>query len=146
MYERLRHLREDNDLSQKDLSAVLHVAQTTYSDYELAKINIPIEILKQLATFYHTSIDYLMELTDNPNPYEMVVQIDKYSRIRYLRESAELTQREVGSAINVSQRTYSYYESGQRMIPPSTLCALADFYNVSVDYILGRTKNPKTNK
>lgn len=74
------------------------------------------------------------------------MRAEMYERIRYLRESAELTQREVGNAINVSQRTYSYYESGQRMIPPSILCALADFYNVSVDYLLDRTKNPKINK
>ncbi len=65
--------------------------------------------------------------------------VEKYKRIRDLREDADLTQREVGEAINVPQRTYAYYESGERMIPPQVLCALADFYNVSVDYILGRT-------
>lgn len=63
----------------------------------------------------------------------------RYPRIRDLREDADLTQREVGEAINVPQRTYAYYESGQRMIPPEVLCALADFHKVSVDYILGRT-------
>ena len=62
-----------------------------------------------------------------------------YQRIRDLREDRDLTQREVGAAINVPQRTYAYYESGQRMIPPRVLCALADFYGVSVDYLLGRT-------
>ena len=61
-----------------------------------------------------------------------------YKRIRDLREDADLTQKQVGEAINVPQRTYAYYESGQRMVPPQVLCALADFYNVSVDYILGR--------
>ena len=65
--------------------------------------------------------------------------MEKYKRIRDLREDADLTQREVGEAINVPQRTYAYYESGERMIPPQVLCALADFYKVSVDYILGRT-------
>ena len=50
-----------------------------------------------------------------------------------------MTQAKVGAAINVPQRTYAYYESGQRMIPPRVLCALADFYQVSVDYILERT-------
>ena len=63
----------------------------------------------------------------------------KYQRIRDLREDADLTQKQVGEAINVPQRTYAYYESGQRMVPPSVLCALADFYHVSVDYLLGRT-------
>ncbi len=62
-----------------------------------------------------------------------------YQRIRDLREDADLTQKQVGEAINVLQRTYAYYESGQRMVPPQVLCALADFYGVSVDYILGRT-------
>ena len=63
----------------------------------------------------------------------------KYQRIRDLREDADLTQRQVGEAINVPQRTYAYYESGQRMLPPQVLCALADFYHVSVDYLLGLT-------
>ena len=60
-------------------------------------------------------------------------------RIRDLREDADLTQRAVGEAINVPQRTYAYYESGQRMIPPRVLIALADFYRVSIDYLLERT-------
>lgn len=62
-----------------------------------------------------------------------------YRRIRALREDADLSQSEVGAAINVPQRTYSYYETGGRMIPPEVLCALADFYHVSVDYLLERS-------
>ena len=69
---------------------------------------------------------------------ESVIMMQKYQRIRDLREDADLTLKQVGEAINVPQRTYAYYESGQRMVPPQVLCALADFYNVSVDYILGR--------
>ena len=56
-----------------------------------------------------------------------------------MREDHDLTQTEVGAAINVPQRTYAYYETGQRTVPPWVLCALADFYQVSVDYILERT-------
>ena len=67
------------------------------------------------------------------------MRMERYERIRELREDADLTQAALGKAINVPQRTYAYYESGQRMIPPQVLCALADFYNVSVDYLLGRT-------
>ena len=70
--------------------------------------------------------------------------MERYERIRALREDADLTQAAVGEAINVPQRTYAYYESGQRMIPPKVLCALADFYGVSVDYLLGRTDQRKT--
>lgn len=66
----------------------------------------------------------------------------EYTRIRALREDHDLTQEKVGQAINVPQRTYAYYESGQRMIPPQVLCALAKFYHVSVDYLLELTDDP----
>ena len=69
----------------------------------------------------------------------LVMCMERYPRIRNLREDADLTQTQVGQAINVPQRTYAYYESGQRMIPPHVLCALADFYQTSMDYLLGRT-------
>ncbi len=63
----------------------------------------------------------------------------QYRRIRDLREDRDLSQAAVGKAIGVSQRTYAYYESGQRMIPPEVLRALAQFHNVSVDYMLELT-------
>lgn len=68
-----------------------------------------------------------------------MITVERYQRIRDLREDKDLTQAEMGAAINVPQRTYAYYESGQRMVPPWVLCALADFHHVSVDYILERT-------
>lgn len=64
----------------------------------------------------------------------------QYQRIRDLREDRDLTQSQVGAKINVPQRTYAYYEEGKRKIPPEILCALADLYGVSVDYLLGREK------
>ena len=62
----------------------------------------------------------------------------KFQRFRDLREDADLTQSEMGRALHLPQRTYAYYESGQRTVPPEVLIALANFYGVSVDYILGR--------
>ncbi len=69
MFLHMRTLREDKDLSQKQMADFLQIHQTTYSDYELGNINIPVDVLKQLANFYHTSIDYLVDYTDNPTPY-----------------------------------------------------------------------------
>lgn len=65
----------------------------------------------------------------------------RYKRIRDLREDHDWTQAEVGAKIGVPQRTYAYYETGERMIPPSVLCALAILYEVSVDYLLELTDN-----
>lgn len=67
--QRLRDFREDKDLSQQKMAELLNVAQTTYSDYERGKINIPLDTLKKLALFFDTSIDYLLELTDESKPY-----------------------------------------------------------------------------
>ena len=69
MLEHLRGLREDKDLSQKDMAELLRVHQTTYSDYELGRLNIPISILKTLARYFDTSVDYLLDLTDERRPY-----------------------------------------------------------------------------
>lgn len=66
---RLRDLREDRDLKQRDLAAVLQVHQTTYSDYELGRLNIPIAVLHCLADFYGVSVDYLLNRTNIKTPY-----------------------------------------------------------------------------
>ena len=69
MLEHLRGLREDRDLSQTDMTKYLNIHQTTYSDYELGRLNIPLSVLKELALFFDTSIDYLLGLTDESKPY-----------------------------------------------------------------------------
>ena len=70
MYQnRLRDLREDKDLKQKDLAELLKIHQTTYSDYELGKLNIPVATLHYLADFYSVSIDYLLGRTTRKDPY-----------------------------------------------------------------------------
>ncbi len=69
-----------------------------------------------------------------------------YRRIRDLREDRDLKQRELAEYLSCSQRVYSNYELGQRDIPTEILIKLSCFYNVSVDYLLGLTKNPERNK
>lgn len=68
-----------------------------------------------------------------------------FKRIRDLREDHDLTQKQVAAALNCSQQVYSNYELGQRDLPTAVLLALAEYYGVSTDYILGRTDNPNTN-
>ena len=69
-----------------------------------------------------------------------------YQRIKDLREDRDLKQRQLAEFLNFSQQVYSNYELGQRDIPTDVLIRLADFYGVSVDYLLGLTKNPIRNK
>ncbi|MBQ4572400.1 MAG: helix-turn-helix transcriptional regulator [Clostridia bacterium] len=64
---RLKDLREDNDVKQKELAEYLNIKQNTYSQYENGKREIPLDTLWKLADYYNTSVDYLIGRTDNPN-------------------------------------------------------------------------------
>ena len=66
---RLRDLREDNDLTQKEVAAYLGIDQRAYSNYETEKRSMPMEQYRSLAIFYKTSVDYLVGLTDSNEPY-----------------------------------------------------------------------------
>jgi len=68
-YNRIRDIRVDIGLSQKQIATHLKVAQNTFSQYETGERNIPNEVLVKLAVFYGTSIDYLLGLTDEKSPY-----------------------------------------------------------------------------
>lgn len=69
MYRRIRDLREDADLRQRELAEYLQCSQVSYSHYELGKRDIPTDVLIRLAAFYETSTDYLLGLTDERAPY-----------------------------------------------------------------------------
>lgn len=66
---RLRSIREDSDLTQKEIADYLHVKQNTYSQYENGQRQLPLDALIQLARYFHVSTDYILELTDNPSLY-----------------------------------------------------------------------------
>lgn len=66
---RLKDIREDCDIKQKEIAAFLHIKQNTYSQYENGQRQIPIEALMKLAEFFNTSTDYILGLTDDPRPY-----------------------------------------------------------------------------
>ena len=69
-FERIRNLRIDRDLTQKQIAEYLGVSQNTYSQYEIGTLNYPIDVLIALAKFYKTSVDYLLGLTDEKKPYK----------------------------------------------------------------------------
>ena len=69
MLEHLRGLREDRDMSQTDMAKLLRIHQTTYSNYELEETNIPNRTLIEIAAFFGTSVDYILDYTDEIRPY-----------------------------------------------------------------------------
>ena len=70
--KRLKDLREDKDLTQKQVAEILSCSQTTYSRYETGELNIPVEVLKKLALYFDTSVDYIIGLTNENKPYKRI--------------------------------------------------------------------------
>ena len=69
MFEKIRNLREDKDLTQQQMAELLNITQATYSRYESGDLDIPSAVLIKLSKFYKVSIDYLLGQTENPKPY-----------------------------------------------------------------------------
>jgi len=67
MYRRIRDLREDRDLTQRQVAEKLNCSQQVYSNYELGQRDIPTDILIKLSRFYHVSVDYMLEISDDPD-------------------------------------------------------------------------------
>lgn len=69
MYKRIRELREDKDLTQRQIAQILNMSQTGYNQYEIGKNDISTQVLIKLANFYNISVDYILGLTDIMKPY-----------------------------------------------------------------------------
>jgi len=149
----LKTLRIENNLLQNDLAKLLKISQNGYSQYENSQRNIPINILKILAKHYNTSIDYLVGITNNRKPYKKSIIKNEFkdiNRLKEIREDRDLTQIEIAKLLNMSRAGYSLYEININEIPVKNLIKLADFYNLSIDYILyltdQRTAHDKVTK
>lgn len=143
MYK-LKYLRESELLTQKQIAEKIGCGHRAYAYYEEARRDIPTAVLISLCDMYDVSADFLLGRTAKCKSAGKR-QTESY-RFKALRQQRDLNQSEVAAAIFVTQNAYSYYENRKRDIPTATLICLADFYNVSVDYILGRTDNPKINR
>ena len=72
MYDRIKNLREDKDLTQKEVGRILNMSQTGYNQYEIGRNDIPTKVLIDLANFYNTSTDYILGLTNETKPYPRI--------------------------------------------------------------------------
>lgn len=70
----------------------------------------------------------------------------RFQRIQDMRNDADLSQRQISEILHISQRSYSHYETGTRNIPVEMLIRLANYYDTSIDYLVGRTNNKKMMK
>ena len=141
-FERMKAIREDRDLTQKQLASILDVERSTYAGWETGKNTIPLKKLSALSDYYKLSIDYISGLS-NTKSYDIINKIinkkDVGKNLKKIRAKNNLKQRDIFTFLNTTSSTYSAYETGKVLIQTSFIYSIAKKYNVSIDWILGKT-------
>ena len=143
--KRLEYLRERNGLTQERISSYINLDSGTYSHYEKEELLMPIKHLNTLAEHFNVSIDYLFEFT-NINNYKKSNNINKEvsgKRLKEFRKEKNLTQEKLAKILNISRTTITEYERGTNIIATPFLYTICKKYNISADYLLGKTDSPK---
>lgn len=141
----MAELRHNNGLLQKDIAKVLNVKENTYSKWEKCANDIPLEKINILANFYNVNLDYLLGISNTVIPSEkLIIDYKKIcERLLELRKENHLTQNKLSNKIGFFQTTYSSFETGVRIPTTYKLLYIVNFYNVSIDYVVGRSDNKK---
>lgn len=139
--ERLRNLREEASLKQKDLASIIGIKRATYTSYEIERDTIPIVHLNSLCNYFDVSIDYVLGLTDKKKYHNLKKEINKEllrQRLKSLRQENKITQIKIAQILNISRSTWTGYESCKYQIPTLILEELGRRYHTSIDYLLGK--------
>ena len=144
--KKLRELREEKQIKQKDIANFLNISKTAYCQYENEYIIIPIKHLNSVCNFFNISIDYLFDLTNKTNYKNNLKTVDKITcgqRIKLFRKEFNLTQIKLANDLNIGKGTIADYERGRYLIATPFLYTICKKYNISADYLLGKIDNPK---
>lgn len=145
---RMAELRHKNNLLQKDIAKMLNVKENTYSKWEKCSNDIPLEKVNILANFYNVNLDYLLGISKKIEQSEKL-KIDYKKiceRLLELRKENHLTQNKLSDKIGFFQTTYSSFETGSRTPTTYKLLYIVNFYNASMDYVVGRTDTKRIYK
>lgn len=145
---RYEELRLDSEKSQSEIAEVLNVKRNTYSKWENCINDMSLEKSNELANYYETSLDYLLGLSHKrdlkPEKREIKYNI-LAERLYSLRKERKITQEELSGKLGFHQRTYAHYENGDRIPTTLKLLVIAQFYNISSDYLVGKTDKKTLN-
>lgn len=141
-FNRLKDIREDNDINQEQMAKILNVKRSTYSLWELGINIIPLKNLCDFADYFDFSIDYISGLTNNRKNINLIKGLDLVklgNNIKHLRTKKELSQENIADMIGVSQACITRYEKGLICISTSNLYKLSKEFNVSLSELCGKT-------
>lgn len=143
-FKRIDDLRTDNDLKLKDMANILNISLDNYFDYANGRSNFPLIKLNELVNYFKVSFDYVTGLSEVKYYYGGNIDLNVLKqRIKIVRVQNGLSQEQAAHIIGDKQSTYWNYEGGTSIIPISKLYLLAKFYNISIDYFVGKTDDMK---
>ena len=141
--ERLFFLREENDLTQEELGKIVNTKKWSITKWENGKEIIPLEKLNIYANYFNVSMDYILNLTDDRKSSGTCEIIDSKivgNNIKKIRKDNKLTQRMLAKELGAAQSTIWGYEQGKFLILTAFAYQICVKYNVSMDWLCGRTK------
>lgn len=146
-FKRIDDLRNDNDLKIREIANILGISIDNYFDYANGRSNFPLDKLNILANYFKVSFDYITGLSDVKKNYDGNIDVATLKRrIKEIRIQNGLSQEKAAHIIGDKQSTYWNYENCNSIISISKLYLLAKFYNISIDYFVGKTDNMNIQK
>mgnify|MGYP004501760063 FL=1 len=142
-FKRMKELREEAGLKQKEVADAMGVTKGSYSMWECGTDTIPLRRLNQFCNYFGVSIDYVVGLSDkkkyaNAKP-DIKLKITG-ENLKKIRNKKNLTQVAISDTLNINQPTWNRYEKSRTLILTVTLVELARKYHYSIDKILGKDK------
>ena len=146
---RFKELRLENNIKQKELANILNISRSLLGRYENELEIIPIKYLNIICNIFNVSIDYIFEFTNIHNYENNNLEINKElmsKRLKEFRKNNKITQIKLAKYLNVGQSTISEYERGTNIIATPFLYMICKKYNISADYLLGKTNSIEIKK
>lgn len=140
----LKRIREEFELTQKEMAKILNVTRSAYSLWEINKNIIPLVKLNDFCNHFNLSMDYCLGISNDKKNNFTKITLDKRKigkRIKQTRKELNLTQEKLAKKFNTTHSAISAYENGITMIPTIFLVELARISNKSIDYLCGRFSN-----
>lgn len=144
--ERLKELREKSGLTQKQVAERLNISQSAYAQWETGKLNPKKETIQKFADLFNVSYDYLWYGTSEAQITNAIIETNSGTfpeRLRQLRTKADLTQQQLADIVGTTQQNIAFWETGRQRPKQPSLVKLANYFNVSIDYLLVGKAQPK---
>ena len=146
MFNRLLYVREENELTQKDMSKIFKVDRSVIAKWENGIVTIPLKKLNEYANYFNVSLDYLTGLSDKKEKEVINKDLDRKvigQNIKLIRKENNLTLRSLAKELNTTSSTISAYETGKTLILTAFAYQICKKYKISMDWLLGKSNNKK---